>query len=257
MEYQYIENGNKKLYSVYYEPQGRDSKEVGIIMCYPIGQEYIRCHKLYVTLAKKIAEHGFHVLRFDYSGTGDSYGEFSSFSIEQAIEDIDLAVKELKEACGLKKIMLVGVRLGATLSLLYSQKAKIDGLILWNPIFDGIQYLKELDYTYEKWLSGSFTKEKRDQEVGLASFGFTYSSNLINQIQSICINKNYFPIEVPILLIDDDIDNDFNNSTYLFFEKSINKEYWLKRVDELNKSMVPIYELNKTIDWLINTNQNG
>lgn len=250
MEHQYIEMGIKKLYSVYNSQDSKVQKQAGVILCYPIGQEYIRCHKLYVNLAKKLAENGFHILRFDYSGTGDSSGEFSSFNIKEGIEDIGIAVKELREACGVDKIYLVGVRLGATLSLLYSQKANVDGLILWNPIFYGNKYLMELKNTYKDWLSGSFANENIVQNGNLISFGFKYSSILIEQLKSLKITKKDFPLDLPILLIENEIPNDLKELSKLFFVKNINVQYWLKQEDESNKSMVPIHELNETINWL-------
>src|SRR6187455_302678 len=171
LEYQYLEDGTKKLYSVYHEPEN-PTGNIGVVLCNPIGQEYIRCHKLYVNLANKLSQNGFHALRFDYSGTGDSSGEFNSFTIESGIQEIRLAVHELKESCGLHKVILFGVRLGATLSLFCSQRIKFDGLALWNPILNGNRYLHEITSNYNEWLAGSFTKEKVHENEGLSNYGF-------------------------------------------------------------------------------------
>src|SRR5579871_6007661 len=118
MEYQFIKKQTGNLYSVYHAPEALSNNQTGIILCYPYGQEYIRCHKLYVNMANKLAVLGFHVLRFDYYGTGDSSGEFPSITIDGSLGDIDVAINELKESCDISKVILIGVRFGATLSLL-------------------------------------------------------------------------------------------------------------------------------------------
>ncbi len=250
MEHQYIESGKKQLYSVYHEPKIGDNDKTGIILCYPLGQEYIRCHKLYVNLAKKLVEHGYHVLRFDYSGTGDSLGSYSSVTVKDCLEDIGIAIKELKELCGVTRVLLMGVRFGATLSIIYSQNNKVDGLILWNPITNGSDYLKEIDKSYKNWLSGSFTKEKRYKEKSLNNFGYLFSSMFVKNIKSIFIDEKYNNINIPTLLIDDSklfLKEELNNVT---FKKAKNKEFWIKGENEREKSMVPVYEVNNIVNWV-------
>lgn len=242
-------NGATKLYSVYHAPRINDNKKIGLIMCYPIGQEYIRCHKLFVNFANKSGATGFHVLRFDYSGTGDSTGEFDSFSIEQGLIDIKLAIRELIEATGITEIILIGVRFGATLALLCSQNVKVRALILWNPILNGKRYIKELNDTYAEWLAGSFTKEEKISSQTISSFGFTYPTKFVNQLESLSITKKDFPGNVPILLIDNNIESDLRELSTINFCENINRNYWVKREDEY-KSLIPIHELSLTIDWL-------
>ena len=46
-----------------------------------------------------LAERGQHVLRFDYRGTGDSFGELAEVSVHDWVEDIALAVREEPVVC--------------------------------------------------------------------------------------------------------------------------------------------------------------
>jgi uncharacterized protein len=250
MEFQYFERDGKQLYTIYHSPKTFSNDDVGIVLCYPFGQEYIRCHKLYVNLAKKLTLKGYHVLRFDYYGTGDSSGEFESFSIKECLLDIDKVIEEMKETCGISKIILIGLRFGATLSLMYSQKSKVDGIILWNPIFNGSIYLKMIEKEYKKWLQGSFARELKHTKQSIVSFGYVFTPKLTEEIKSISLNVNDLDIDTPILVIDEH--NYTNDLPNIKFENTVNKEFWLKRENESEKTMVPAHEINKILDWIVN-----
>src|SRR5260370_27609992 len=64
-------------------------------------------------LAMALAERGQHVLRFDYRGTGDSFGELGKVTVADWLEDIALAVREGREISGSSMVRLLGVRAGA------------------------------------------------------------------------------------------------------------------------------------------------
>jgi alpha/beta superfamily hydrolase len=68
------------LYGVHHAPQAAPQR-TGIVLCYPFGQEYMRAHRACRQLAMLLAKKGYHVLRFDYSGTGNSSGDVDSASL--------------------------------------------------------------------------------------------------------------------------------------------------------------------------------
>ena len=86
------------------------------MLCYPWGQEYLRAHRSMRLLADMIAARGCDVLRFDYSGTGDSGGDATTASFVEWESDIETAIDELKDMAGVSRVSLVGLRLGATLA---------------------------------------------------------------------------------------------------------------------------------------------
>ena len=61
------------LFGCYHPPDGA-ARRSGVVLCYPFGQEYVRAHRAFRLLANRLASVGFHVLRFDYHGCGDSSG---------------------------------------------------------------------------------------------------------------------------------------------------------------------------------------
>lgn len=154
-----------KLFGIYHPAQIRISCDVGIVLCYPMGQEYLRSHRSLVRLAEFLSSAGFHVLRFDYFGCGDSEGDFHQGSIRRWINDISTAVDELNGGCNLEKVCLVGIRLGGALAMMAGMsRGDIDSIVIWDPVIDGAMYLRELRCLHDDWLRGSFAKTRQDHQ---------------------------------------------------------------------------------------------
>lgn len=132
------------LYGVYHPPTRTRVRESGVVLCYPAGQEYIRIHRAYRWLADQLAASGFHVLRFDYSGQGDSCGAFGDARVSQWMADIGLAVEELRGSIGVECIDLVGLRLGALLAAAVAPHNAVRRVVLWEPRANGAVLHREL-----------------------------------------------------------------------------------------------------------------
>src|SRR5262245_41582517 len=105
----------RRLYGALHEAPGTP-RGTGVLLCYPGVQEYNVTHWAFRKLAGLLARDGFQVLRFDYSCTGDSQGDVRDGRLEHWVEDIAMAADELKDAGGVRKVSLVGLRLGAMLA---------------------------------------------------------------------------------------------------------------------------------------------
>ena len=117
-----------------------------MLLCYPGVQEYNMAHWAFRRLAGMLSREGFHALRFDWSGTGDSWGETNDGTIETWLEDLCLAVQELRDASGASSVSIVGMRLGAALAALAcAQGVAAQRLVLWEPIVSGNRYIAELE----------------------------------------------------------------------------------------------------------------
>lgn len=92
------------------------------------------------------------MLRFDYSGTGDSHG--SAGSLAAWIADIEAAAQKLRELSGARGIALIGLRFGASLAMLASARGALRPrhLVMWDPIVDGGAYLRELVAQHEAYM---------------------------------------------------------------------------------------------------------
>ncbi|MEO6238621.1 MAG: alpha/beta hydrolase [Vicinamibacterales bacterium] len=140
----------RPLLGIYHPPTGR-ARPHGVVICAPAPQEYMRTHMALRKLAVLLASAGFHVLRFDYYGTGDSAGGSGDGSLTEWCRNVDSAVVDLKECSGATKISLVGLRLGATLAALST--ARVAKLVLWEPVVTGRDYLHELQNVHRQKFS--------------------------------------------------------------------------------------------------------
>lgn len=144
MNPQFFGKADAPLYGVYLPPK-TTPRDTGVVLCYPFGQEYMRAHRAYRQLALLLTKKGYHVLRFDYRGTGDSSGDLEVMTPQDWIEDVGLAVQELRDSAGVQSITVIGLRLGALVAgAACAQGLNVDRLIVWDPIVDGADYEREL-----------------------------------------------------------------------------------------------------------------
>jgi exosortase A-associated hydrolase 2 len=125
------------------EPRGR-----GIVFCAPFAEEAAIAQRVCAEFARVLATRGFHVLRFDYRGCGDSLGDFDQTTLSSCMDDIRAAVEVLRERAGAGgdgcAIGLLGLRLGATLAAMVAANGSaIESLTLWEPIVDLPDYLRK------------------------------------------------------------------------------------------------------------------
>ena len=128
-----------------YHPASGGSGQVLTVICPPLFSDYMRTHLALRELAISLAERGQHVLRFDYRGTGDSFGEIGEVALSDWIEDIALAVREGREISGSSVVRLLGVRAGALLACRSLGASNgVQRLVLWDPVPDGASYVQVL-----------------------------------------------------------------------------------------------------------------
>lgn len=167
----YFGTSSARLFGVYHPAVSAQHRSCGVVICAPFGHEYIRAHRLLRQLAVQLSRSGFHVLRFDYLGCGDSAGEPHDGSPSQWLTDIATAIDELRETSEVRRVCLVGLRLGATLAAAAADRRDdVEAVVLWDPILDGGRYLEELQILQRSWLSdrpGSrmFAFKRRVSEV--------------------------------------------------------------------------------------------
>jgi uncharacterized protein len=138
------------LFGALHEPPADVERGHGVLVCPPIAQEHVRTHWALRQLAVALARAGFHVLRFDWYGVGDSAGRSGEGGVARWVDDARAAAQELRDATGLRKISVVGLRFGATLAALAGRRLKPQALVLWDPVLDGPRYLRELGELHAK-----------------------------------------------------------------------------------------------------------
>ena len=111
----------------------KPSRQCGVLIVVGGPQYRVGSHRQFLLLARALASHGFPVLRFDYTGMGDSEGE------QKIFENIDADLRAATDVfyqqhIDLKHIVIWGLCDAASAALLYAyQDQRVKGLILLNP----------------------------------------------------------------------------------------------------------------------------
>jgi pimeloyl-ACP methyl ester carboxylesterase len=142
----YFGAGRRRLFGVYDSARGAAATAPAAVLCYPSGEEYVHAHRTMRRLAIKLGAAGIHALRFDYFGTGDSSGETAEADFKGWVADVEMAIDELRDMTGATKVVLIGLRLGATLAATVAVKRprETDALVLWDPVVSGEEYLETI-----------------------------------------------------------------------------------------------------------------
>jgi pimeloyl-ACP methyl ester carboxylesterase len=133
------------LFGVFHPPKASTAKGAVVLLCCPVGQEYMRSHRAFRQMALLLSRAGFPVMRFDYFGTGDSAGDTDQVSLERCRLDVETAVEELRDMTGVTPVALVGLRMGANIAASAAPRLTgVSHVVLWDPITDGVHHVIEL-----------------------------------------------------------------------------------------------------------------
>lgn len=145
----YFNGGDRGLFGWLHCPTTDEYSSIGIVVCNAFGFEAICSHRSVRGFSQAAAASGFPVLRFDYSGTGDSEDiDPEADQIELWVRDVRSAVAEIRQRTGVVSVCLMGIRLGALIASLAADEAThVDSLIMISPIVSGRRYVRELRNT--------------------------------------------------------------------------------------------------------------
>lgn len=130
----------RRLYAALHGAPGA----TGVVLAPPLLHELPRSRRFLTEIAGEFAAMGLPCLRFDYHGTGDSGGEGEELDFASMQRDLDLAVQALRDRTGVERTVLLAWR-GSALALQgWVERAAVDLVVLWEPILDGAQWLREL-----------------------------------------------------------------------------------------------------------------
>ncbi|ASV99614.1 alpha/beta fold hydrolase [Paraburkholderia aromaticivorans] len=167
----------------------------GVVLCSPFGYDALCTYRGMRRLAERLAARGMPVLRFDYPGTGDSAGEASEPGRWRAwIDSIKQAVAWLREAAGVERVTLCGLRLGGTLAALAAQElGGVDGLVLLAPVLSGKNYQRELRAHYRQWLSIPAAMDcipEPDTDAFVEAYGFRLYQDTLASLRAVDLKRD-------------------------------------------------------------------
>ncbi len=164
------------------------TRDCGVVLCYPLGHEYIQFHRAFRQLAVLLSESGFPVLRFDFTGCGDSGGDHNDWGIGQWVADVATAIEELRRRSAAARVCLAGMRLGGTIAMMAAAgRPDVDPVVLWDPVVEGRQYLEEITALHRAMLRYAHVIEKPATPAGNAAeiLGFPLPAEFIAELEHV------------------------------------------------------------------------
>lgn len=184
--------GNR-IYCSLHRPATRLVRGTGVVLCNPLGHEYYRAHRSYVKLAGQLAQLGFPVMRFDFTGCGDSEGERVHERLDAWLNEISIAVDLLRESEPVSSVALGGLRFGGTLSWLAARRVdSVKALLLWDATIDGEGYIANMERLHDRMLGDMerFPCARSRNECNEGEFvGTEYPPLLLREISAISQDK--------------------------------------------------------------------
>ncbi len=172
------------IFGCFETPSDASARSGAVLICQPVADEFVRFHRSYRDLARRLCRIGFAVLRFDFFACGDSAGRCEEGCVARWRVDLRDALEELKARSNAERVRLVGMRMGATVAALEcAGRVDLEGMVLWDPVPSGRQYLEELSTRHRDMLRLSHLVEERDGRSGRELLGHRFGDLLLEELR--------------------------------------------------------------------------
>jgi pimeloyl-ACP methyl ester carboxylesterase len=233
------------------------------VLCYPFLQEYFRSHRAFLRLAILLAGRGWNVLRFDYSGCGDSYGDGPT-SPDAWSQDVRLATRELRERTASTRMALIGLRLGASLAASVAPSVQpLTDLVLWDPVVSGPDYLSDvLRLRHSATMSPASLRKMERLCANDRGVGVELSPEILQSIDRLSLAEQANACADRILVLDTQDDKSTASlarrlreaSREVTLERLSERPVWVERKrNDPRNIVVPSISLQAIVNWVSGT----
>ncbi|HEY2780405.1 MAG TPA: alpha/beta fold hydrolase [Steroidobacteraceae bacterium] len=203
----YFKSGRQSLFGWLHQPDESRRSDLGIVVCKPFGYEAICAHGSIRAFADACAGTGATVLRFDYTGTGDSSGsDTDTNAVDQWCDDIRAAMDALRRT-GVTRFGLFGIRFGALLAgIVANADPSVQHLIAVAPVVSGRRYLRELRaFQATASLESASNADAGDLQGELEITGFHLSKASVERLGRIDLPRLQLTVPNALILDREDL----------------------------------------------------
>jgi len=186
---------DQELVGILHSPDAENPP--GVVMAHGLGGDKDE-HGLFTSIASNLCEHGYSVLRFDFTECGESEGESKEITRKKESKDLRKAVEYLKERdVDEDKVGVIALSLGTAASVIeYNSDVKtmvlMSSALVGNVVKE--RYRDNKEYMEELREKGHFTKPTKLGEIQI-------SKELFYEDDHIDYKKKAEEIDAPILMI--------------------------------------------------------
>ncbi len=208
-----------------------------------------------------MCDHGYHVLRFDCRGCGDSEGGSEQVTLKTQLSDIGRAMEVLADLTGVTNPVLFGLRFGATRAGLTAEAhPEAKALVLWEPIVQVkaylLQYLR-MQVVAEKLRDGKVTKTRNDFLGDLKEgrpvdiLGFMLGPELFNECVELALLAQGKRFSQPLLVFAMSRSESYRHDLHRFMESypNMGKDLELVQLEERHFWLDPNNVFRELASW--------
>ncbi|MDV6377804.1 alpha/beta hydrolase [Sporosarcina sp. GW1-11] len=132
-----IRSGENNLSGVLHLPEYTKAKIPLIICIHGFVGSKVGEHRLFVKAARYFTERGYGVFRFDFSGCGESDGDYGDVTVTKQLREVKDVIDYVSLLRGIdeERVTLIGHSLGgAVASLTAAKDSRVKQLLLWSPV---------------------------------------------------------------------------------------------------------------------------
>ena len=227
-------------------------KNCVVIIIGPIGPEYMHCFRSIRLLADTVAQSGFHCIRYDPIGMGNSSGCLEDENIwNKWIESPKEIYKNLSKQFGFSNTILIGLRSGNLILSECINDMPVSASVFWYPYTRGTAFIRDIELL-DSILYG---EDAYKLNSTLNGGGYPVTNELKSSISNINItNKKFINLPKALIIASKETSNKSKLHEKLI-EQSIdcNIEY-LEGLDAMTKqvaiSKIPYNNINSIENWL-------
>ncbi len=162
------------------------------VLAPPFAEEEKSARRVLTEVASLFERRGESSLLFSFRGQGDSGGDFAQMSLDDWRDDLASAIEETHRRAPSATIGVLGVRLGASLSLqVAARRDDVARLVLIEPLLSGRSFLSQqlMRQKIRAGLTGSASSDEKEE----ASFddldGWPLGAKMKSGLQSLDLNN--------------------------------------------------------------------